>query len=411
MGLAAAIVVTLTSAGTLLLVQGDTPTVADAGEDGAPGDMSATREPRAATTGLSLLPVTEPAVPLTPSPSPRVSATARSLVTPTPPRLLVIAPAPVGPAELREIAAMKGVRKVTVVGGGTVRVSGVTLKLLAVDPVGFRPWAPEAVSAEPEVWAALDRGEYVAATSAVNHLNLVLGAEYQIDGGPRLRVAASVVLGIPGIDGVVSEETGRRLGLRADGVVLVNGPRAKIGDVSRQVRRLLGSGTQVVAIGPTGRAVIPTPAVGTPKSGVPKPGARKSGARKSGLVGRPGSYLELYRRAAGVCPGLSWTVLAAIGQVESGHGRNNGPSSAGALGPMQFMPATWKTYGLDGDGDGRADIWSPYDAVPSAAGYLCANGAGQGGAKLEKAIWFYNHSSAYVSKVMGLAAAYAAAYP
>ncbi|HEY9525226.1 MAG TPA: hypothetical protein VIR33_18450, partial [Thermopolyspora sp.] len=53
MGLAAAIVVTLTSAGTLLLVQGDTPTVADAGEDGAPGDMSATRDPRAATTGLS----------------------------------------------------------------------------------------------------------------------------------------------------------------------------------------------------------------------------------------------------------------------------------------------------------------------------------------------------------------------
>nr|BFE81575.1 hypothetical protein GCM10020093_041760 [Planobispora longispora] len=128
-------------------------------------------------------------------------------------------------------------------------------------------------------------------------------------------------------------------------------------------------------------------------------------------VGRPGTYLELYRKSAGVCPGLSWTVLAAIGQVESSHGRNNGPSSAGAQGPMQFMPATWKAYGVDGDGDGVADIWSPYDAVPSAANYLCANGAGQGGKKLEKAVWFYNHSWSYVRKVLSISEAYARAYP
>ena len=103
-------------------------------------------------------------------------------------------------------------------------------------------------------------------------------------------------------------------------------------------------------------------------------------------------------------------MLAAIGQVETGHGRNNGPSSAGALGPMQFMPATWKSYGVDGDGDGTADIWSPYDAVPGAANYLCANGAGQGGEKLRKAIWYYNHSWDYVDKVMGIAEAYARTY-
>ncbi|MEU8384961.1 lytic transglycosylase domain-containing protein [Streptosporangium sp. NPDC048865] len=132
---------------------------------------------------------------------------------------------------------------------------------------------------------------------------------------------------------------------------------------------------------------------------------------RQATVGRPGSYLELYRRAAGVCPGLSWTVLAAIGQVESSHGRNNGPSSAGALGPMQFMPATWKAYGVDGDSDGVADIWNPYDAVPGAANYLCANGAGRGGKKLEKAIWFYNHSWSYVAKVMAVSRGYAAAYP
>ena len=65
----------------------------------------------------------------------------------------------------------------------------------------------------------------------------------------------------------------------------------------------------------------------------------------------PANYLALYQAsAAKYCPGLSWTVLAAIGQIESGHGTNNGPSSAGALGPMQFLPSTWAVWGIDGFG-------------------------------------------------------------
>ena len=88
----------------------------------------------------------------------------------------------------------------------------------------------------------------------------------------------------------------------------------------------------------------------------------------------PPAYLRLYERAAGLCPGLSWSVLAGIGEVESDHGR--APvlvSSAGAQGPMQFEPATWRAYGIDGDGDGRADPFDPADAVPTAARYLCAS--------------------------------------
>ncbi|MCG5213934.1 lytic transglycosylase domain-containing protein [Streptosporangium sp. KLBMP 9127] len=187
--------------------------------------------------------------------------------------------------------------------------------------------------------------------------------------------------------------------------VLVHGPRG-VGALDAKVRKLLGTGSQVVAIGARKAPVIGKPSAKPTRKPVAKP-APSSRVQ----VGRPGSYLELYRLSAQVCPGLSWTVLAAIGQVESSHGRNNGPSSAGAQGPMQFMPATWKAYGVDGDGDGVADIWSPYDAVPSAANYLCANGAAKGGKKLEKAIWFYNHSWSYVSKVMGIAAAYARDYP
>jgi hypothetical protein len=116
----------------------------------------------------------------------------------------------------------------------------------------------------------------------------------------------------------------------------------------------------------------------------------------------PGGYFALYRAAAATCPGLRWEVVAAIGQVETGHGTNVKVSSAGAQGPMQFMPATFAAYGVDGGGDGRIDIWDPADSVFSAANYLCANGAGSP-RKLRGAIWRYNHADWYVAMVLRIA--------
>jgi membrane-bound lytic murein transglycosylase B len=115
-------------------------------------------------------------------------------------------------------------------------------------------------------------------------------------------------------------------------------------------------------------------------------------------------YFDLYHAAAATCPGLSWTVLAAIGQVETGHGRNTNTSSAGAQGPMQFMPATFAAYGVDGNNDGVTDIFNPADAIYSAAHYLCANGAGRG--NLSGAIFRYNHAGWYVQLVLTLAQRY-----
>jgi membrane-bound lytic murein transglycosylase B len=120
-------------------------------------------------------------------------------------------------------------------------------------------------------------------------------------------------------------------------------------------------------------------------------------------------YLALYHGASPGGPGLSWTVLAAIGQVESGHGRNMGTSSAGAQGPMQFEPATFAAYAIDGDHDGVKSIMDPADAIYTASHYLCANGAGRGPSALSAAILHYNHAGWYVEMVLKLASEYAAA--
>ncbi len=127
---------------------------------------------------------------------------------------------------------------------------------------------------------------------------------------------------------------------------------------------------------------------------------------------QPATYIELFKAsAARYCPALSWTVLAAIGQIESADGANMGPSSAGALGPMQFLPSTWARWGIDAFGQtGTPNVMNPYDAVPSAARLLCADGAAAGGRSLYNAIFDYNHADWYVNEVLALAAEYAADY-
>jgi hypothetical protein len=140
-----------------------------------------------------------------------------------------------------------------------------------------------------------------------------------------------------------------------------------------------------------------------------RPDSTSSSANPTGAVADiPPRMLTLYVRGTAWCPGLPWTVLAGIGKVETNHGRGGEVSPAGAEGPMQFMPATWAVYGLDGDGDGVANIWDAADAVPSAAHYLCANGGGNP-ATLSEAIWHYNHDNSYVQLVLAWAARYAAA--
>src|SRR5665811_1859621 len=86
--------------------------------------------------------------------------------------------------------------------------------------------------------------------------------------------------------------------------------------------------------------------------------------------------------------------------------RNNNPSSAGALGLMQFLPATWASMGVDGNGDGRVDIRNDADSIYSAANYLTKSGVTKGPAGVRAAIFTYNHADWYVGDVLYYAKAY-----
>ena len=118
-----------------------------------------------------------------------------------------------------------------------------------------------------------------------------------------------------------------------------------------------------------------------------------------------GELLSIWQRA-GSSYGIRWQVLAAINKVESNFGRNMGPSSAGAIGWMQFMPDTWLRWGTDANGDGVADPWTAEDAIYSAARYLAAAG---GTRDIARGVYAYNHADWYVNEVLQLANLFGAA--
>ncbi len=105
----------------------------------------------------------------------------------------------------------------------------------------------------------------------------------------------------------------------------------------------------------------------------------------------PPDVLRGYYRRAERRFGVAWQVLAAVNFVETGFNKIRSASSAGAQGPMQFIPATWRAYGMGGD------IRDPRDAILGAANYLRASGAPR---DYRRSLYAYNHSSLYVEAVL-----------
>jgi hypothetical protein len=311
------------------------------------------------------------------------------------PDVIATVPGGVNAADLARIRRLGGVRAVLPVDGARIAVNGVWLTVLAAPAAALRPWTPPATAASQRTWSAFASGRLVTTPAAARQARLAAGGEYPVAAAVRAQVTdgGSALLGVSGVDGVVSQAEGARLGLVSNVAVLVNAPTVSVTTLVGEVRAALRAGARVVGLVPV-----------TPPTQLP--------VDRTVPAGRPANYLELFRASAALyCPGLSWTVLAAIGQIESGDGQNMGPSTAGALGPMQFLPSTWNAWGIDGFGEtGPPNVMDPFDAVPSAARLLCADGATAGGQGLRQAIFDYNHADWYVDEVLTLAAEYAAEY-
>jgi murein DD-endopeptidase MepM/ murein hydrolase activator NlpD len=174
----------------------------------------------------------------------------------------------------------------------------------------------------------------------------------------------------------------------------------------KRILVLVAAGALLAATGAAaGNYGLPAgmPSADTPNASgsIVVPAGWTSGASHSYTL-TPDQLQQLWQ-AAGNAYGIQWQVLAAINKIESNFGRNMGPSSAGAIGWMQFMPSTWLRWGVDADNDGIADPWDPYDAVYAAARYLAATG---GQTDIRGAIYSYNHADWYVREVLQVASLY-----
>jgi hypothetical protein len=147
-----------------------------------------------------------------------------------------------------------------------------------------------------------------------------------------------------------------------------------------------------------GPQTVRPPAQSDPSYTLATPGAAK--------IGVPNFFIDKFRippfllpiyQAAGTQYGVKWELLAAINEIETDYGRNLSVSSAGALGWMQFMPASWETYGVDANHDGVKDPDNPVDAIFAAARYLKAAGADT---DIRGAVFAYNHADWYVDSVL-----------
>jgi Transglycosylase SLT domain len=332
-----------------------------------------------------------------PAPQPTGSAASVTQAAPAKqmfvPDVMAAVPGGITSAQVARISKLGGVHSVLPVDGGKVLVNGKSANVLGVSPQAFRPWTPLATAASAAIWSDLAQGKLVSTAAAARRLHLAAGKSYQVSAAvvEQVPFGRPAALSVPGADAMVNLARAGQLGLAKNFAILVDAPQANLKSLMAQVKSVIGQGGQVVNL--VSYSLVT---------------AGNLPVEPDAPAGVPTNWLNLFKQSAATyCPGLSWTVLAAIGEIESGDGANDGPSSAGALGPMQFIPSTWALWGIDGFGPpGKPEIMNPLDAVPSAARMLCASGAGST-ATLSGAIFSYNHATWYVSEVLALASEYA----
>lgn len=329
--------------------------------------------------------------PSTPTPTAQEVSQAQSFRQIILPDILLVAPKGLTSRQVRELKAIRGLRDMITFDGARITAAGRAVNVIGVSPAALRSWVPLRAASDQAFWSALAHGDFVAASGTAGGLGFKPGDFYRLVGAtPQvLRYGTAAQTGLTGINLLVNEQASARLGLVRQVAGLISAPSLSIAKLTSAVSSVLGPSGKIEVLRSQKLPIASVPA-----------------------GGRPTSYLQLFKASAALyCPGLSWTVLASIGQIESADGTNVGPSTAGALGPMQFLPTTWAAWGIDGFGyTGTPNVMNPYDAVPSAARLLCADGAAAGGQSLRNAIFDYNHAWWYVDEVLALATEYAADY-
>ncbi|HVT20672.1 MAG TPA: lytic transglycosylase domain-containing protein [Mycobacteriales bacterium] len=305
----------------------------------------------------------------------------------TPPDVVVVLRHSATTRQLDRLRHRRGIRSVIATSRGSLRVAHRPLHVIGVPLDRIRGLTPSFTAHSTALWQSIARGELTVGFADSRHLRRYFGKTVLTRGANRvqqpLRIGAFATIGLPGAEGMVASAAGAMFGLAPAREILVVAPKLPLSRLRAAVQRTLGRAARIEV---TRAAAVNQDA---------------SSAYARQVI--PSSYLDLYRRAAVTCPGLPWTVLAAIGTLETRNGQNVHTSVGGAQGPMQFLPSTWARWGYDADGNGVANINSPSDAVFSAARYLCAVGAGRGGSALNDAIYSYNHAWWYVREVVLLA--------
>jgi hypothetical protein len=186
------------------------------------------------------------------------------------------------------------------------------------------------------------------------------------------------------------------------------GPNTKAGSNASKTTSATpgGAAKSLKATGANNVALPPQLAAGQAAAIAAALASSSASVQALGFYRIPLFLLPIYKAAA-VQYGVPWQILAAINEIETNFGTDQSVSTAGAVGWMQFMPATWLQYGVDALNAGYADPYNPVDAIFAAARYLRAAGAEK---NLSAAIFAYNHSQEYVDSVL-LRAKLISSYP